>query len=215
MKQIIYLFLLFPLAIYGQRTKDIVALRVGYGSTNIVFKEAYEHSINFFGRILKSGKAYTGQGWEFGISKDLTENLFMEASFSSFSDRRTTVIVNNYESYYTIKGSKVPLTLNYLLRNSTKRFRINIGAGAQYLKAYLQQYGTINNDSGSITNQLTDIKISEFQVALRPGVQFRIIPTLYASFIVTIGILTNRRYTDNPCVSLKYSFKTKKWMTGT
>ena len=210
MKKIIYLLLLFPLTTFGQRTNDIVTLRIGYGSTNIVFKEAFEPSINVFGRVFNTGKTFVGDSPEFGISKNLSERMFAEASFSTFSGRETKAKVNTSENYYTLKGFQLPLTVNYLLRDSDKRLRINLGGGVQFLKAHLQQYETTGNSSGQTTNQITDINISEFQFALRPGVQFRIVPNLFASFIVKVGISTNGRYTDNPCLSLKYTFRAQK-----
>ena len=210
MKHIIFLFLLFPFSLFGQKPNDLITLKIGYNSTNIVFKEAFEPSINIFGTIFNTGKTFVGAGSEFGISKEINNRTFIDLSFSSFSGRDTKTKVNNNENYYTLKGFQVPLTINYLLRDSTKRLRINLGTGVQYLKSHLQQYETITNGNSQITNQITDIKISEFQLALRPGIQFRIIPNLYASFIVKVSISTNGRYSDNPCLSLKYTFRNKK-----
>lgn len=195
---------------FGQQTKELVSIRIGYSSTNIVFKEAIEPSFQFFGNTFKSGKTFTGEGPEFGISKSINDKLFIDVSFSTFSGQETKTMVNDNENYYTLKGLQIPLTANYLLRDSSKRFRINIGAGFQYLKGHLRQFEKISSPGGQITNQMTDIKITEFQLAIRPGIQFRIIPNLFASFIVKVSIATNGRYTDNPCLSLKYTFHKKK-----
>jgi hypothetical protein len=48
MKIIAFLFLAFPFVTFGQRTNDILTLRVGIGSANIGFKEALEPSTNLF-----------------------------------------------------------------------------------------------------------------------------------------------------------------------
>jgi hypothetical protein len=195
---------------FGQKTKELVSIRIGYSSTNIVFKEAIEPSFQFFGNTFNSGKTFVGEGPEFGISKSINEKLFIDFSLSTFSGQETKTKVNSNESYYTLKGFQIPLTTNYLLRDSSKRFRINIGAGFQYLHGHLQQFEKITSNSGQTTNQLKDIEISEFQLAIRPGVQFRIIPNLFASFIVKVSISTNGRYSDNPCLSLKYTFYKRK-----
>lgn len=210
MKILTYLFLLFPISIFGQKTHDIISLRIGYSSTNIVFKEAFEPSVNIFGRTFNTGKTFVGDGPEFGISKDLNKRIFMDISYSSFSGKDTKLKVNNNENYYTLKGFQIPLTVNYLLRDNTKRLRINIGGGVDYLKAHLQQYESVSTTNGQVTNKINDIDISEFQFALRPGVEFRIIPNLFVSWIVRVSISTNGRYVDNPILSLRYTFKSKK-----
>lgn len=210
MKQFTYFFLLFPLFTFGQKANDIISLRVGYSSTNIVFKEAFEPSVNIFGLTFNTGKTFVGDGPEFGISKDISEKMFIDVSFSSFSGRDRKLKLNDNEDYYTLKGFQVPLTVNYLLRNHTKRLRINIGAGVDYLKAHLQQYESVSGNSGQVTNKINDIHISEFQFALRPGVEFRIIPNLFVSWIVRVSISTNGRYVDNPILSVRYTLKSKK-----
>jgi hypothetical protein len=210
MKIIAFLFLAFPFVTFGQRTNDILTLRVGIGSANIGFKEALEPSTNLFGREFNTGNTFIGDGPEFGISKNISHKMFIDVSFFQFSGRNTKLKVNNNENYYTLKGYQLPVTINYLLRDNSKRLRFNLGGGFQYLKGHLQQYETSINNNGQVTNQINDIRISEFQLVLRPGVQFRIISNLYASFIVRAGISTNGRYGDSPIFSLKYTFKTKK-----
>jgi hypothetical protein len=208
--------LLFTLSIFitifsfGQKTNDAISIRIGYSSTNIVFKEAVEPSFQFFGYTFNSGKTFVGDGPELGISKSINNKLFIDFSISLFSGQDIKTKVNNNENYYTLKGFQIPLTANYLLRDCSKRLRINIGAGFQYLSGHLQQFEKITNSGGQITNQLTDINISELQLALRPGIQLHIIPNLFASFIVKTAISINGRYSDNPCLSLKYTFTKKK-----
>lgn len=191
---------------FGQKPNDVISVRIGYSSTNIVFKEALEPSFQFFGNTFNSGKTFVGDGPEFGISKSINNNLFIDLSFSSFAGQETKTKINNNENYYSLKGFQIPFTANYLLRDSSKKIRINIGAGFQYLNGQLKQFEKIGNSGGQTTNQLTDISISEFQLSIRPGLQFRIIPNLFASFIVKLSISTNGRYSDNPCLSLKYTF---------
>lgn len=210
MKRLTYFILLFPLSIFGQKSNNISSLRIEYSSTNIGFKEAFEPSVNIFGLVFNTGKTFVGEGPEFGVSKALNNRIYIDISFSSFSGRDTKLVVNNNKSNYILKGFQVPLTVNYLLRNNTKRFRINIGAGVDYLEAHLQQYESVNTTIGQVTNQVNDIHISEFQFAFRPGVEFRIIPDLFVSWIVRVSISTNGRYVDNPILSLRYTFKTKK-----
>lgn len=210
MKQFIFLIFLSPFIVHGQRNKEIATLRVGYGSTNIGFKEAFEPSVNIFGIVFNTGKTFVGDGPEFGLSKEMNRKLFLDLSFSSFYGKDTKVKVNRHEHYYTLEGFQVPMTVNYLLRAETKRLRVNAGAGIAYLKGHLQQYETITMSNRQVTNQVSDIRISELQLAMRPGVQLRILSDLFVSFIVRVGLSTNGRYADNPYFSLKYTFQNKR-----
>jgi hypothetical protein len=211
MKPIIYLLLLFPLSAFAQKTNDIINVRAGYNSTNILFKEAMEleEPLKFFKGILHTGKIFDADGPEFGISKNISNKLFAEVSFSPFSGKERTMI-NNNENYYTLKGFFLPVTLNYLTGAETKRLRVNLGGGVQYLEGHLKQYEITNTGGGQATNKLTDIKISEFQFALRPGLQYRIIPDLYASFLANLAVSANGRLSDHPSLSLKYTISKKQ-----
>mgnify|MGYP000903452764 CR=1 FL=1 len=211
MKKILFLLsTLTTTFLFGQKSNEILSLRIGYNSANIVFKEAFEPSFQFFGYTFKSGKTFAGDGPEAGIAKSINSKLFIDLGISSFSGEDIKTRVNNNENYYTLRGFHMPLTANYLLRNSSKKLRINIGAGFQYLKAHLQQFEKITTGSGEVVNQLTDISISELGLAIRPGIQFRIIQDLVACFIVKVSISPNGRYTDSPAFSLKYTFTKKK-----
>ena len=210
MLYIVLLLLLLPMASIAQKTNDLFSVRLGASSANIVFNEAVESSINAFGFLFSSGKNFAASGGELGISKDINERMFIETSFALFSGRETKINVNNTEDYYTMSGYQIPVMYNYLFRDSTKKLRIVAGGGVQFLKAHLRQYEKRLTTSGYVSNQLTDINIKEFQFVLAPGVQFRIVPRLYASFIVNVGISTNGRYSDRPSFSLKYSFPRHK-----
>jgi hypothetical protein len=207
MKQLIYFISLFPSPIFAQKADDIISLRIGYSTTDIGFKEAFEPSVSILGGVFKTGNTFEGEGPEFGISKAINNRLYIDISFSSFSGRETKLIVNNDKNYYTLKGFQVPLTVNYLLRKNTKRLRINIGAGIDYLKAHLEQFESFNTNNGQVTTQVNNIQISEPQFALRPGVEFRIIPNLFISWIARASISTNGRYVDNTILSVRYTFK--------
>lgn len=209
MGRIVFILLFFPCSLFGQKTNELITLRVGYSSTNIAFKEAFNPSINVFGRPFDTGSIFVGEGPEFGISKEISNRTFIDLAFSTFSGQASRLKINNFETYYTIKGFQVPLTVNYLLRDSTKRFRINMGMGVQYVKSHLQQYGILTNPGNVLTNQIADIKITELQLVLQPGIQLRIIPNLYTSFIVKVCVSTSGRYSDHPCLSLKYAFINK------
>lgn len=200
------LSILFTLVSFGQKTNDVISLRIGYSTTNIVFKEALEPSLQFFGNTFNSGKTFVGEGPEFGISKSINKNLFIDFSFSSFAGDDTKIKIFDNENYYTLKGFQIPLTVNYLLKDSSKIFRINLGAGFQFLSGHLQQFEKISSSSGQTTSQMKDINISELQLSLRPGIQLRISPSLFASFTVKVSISTNGRYSDNPCFTIKYTF---------
>ncbi len=50
----------------------------------------------------------------------------------------------------------------------------NLGGGIQYLKANLKQYETVAEGADDITNQRTDIKITELQFSA--GLGFNIAP---------------------------------------
>ena len=210
MLYIVLFLLLLPMASIAQKTNDLFSVRLGASSANIVFNEAVESSISAFGFLFSSGKNFAASGGELGISKGINERMFIETSFALFSGRETKINVNNTEDYYTMRGYQIPVIYNYLFRDSTKKLRIVAGGGVQFLKAHLRQYEKILTTSGYVSNQLTDINIKEFQFVIAPGVQFRIVPRLNASFIVNVGISTNGRYSDRPSFSLKYSFPRHK-----
>ena len=204
---LLIIFLQFINKSFGQKNNDVVSFRLGYSSTNIVFKEAYEPSLNLFGRNFNTGKTFVGDGPEFGISKDLSENMSLDIAFLTFKGSDLKAKVDIYENYYTLKGYQIPITINYLLRNSSRKFRLNLGAGIQYLNGDLKQFEKISNGADKTTNQINEINISEVQLAVRPGVQFRVIPNLFALFTVKVAMTANGRYLDNPCFSLKYALK--------
>jgi hypothetical protein len=212
----LFAFILITTFSFGQNANEKFSLRIGYSTTNITFNEAYNPSINFLGiPINLTGKNFSGDGPELGISKSIKEKLFLDIAFSSFySPEFNQLTVNNYALDYTLKGFQIPLTINYLTRNSSKKFRVNLGGGLQYLNGHLQQFEKITDNGGQITQStVTDVHISELQLSLRPGIQYRIAPNLVASFIVNTSISVTGnfgRYSDHPCLSLKYTFVKKK-----
>jgi len=163
---LLIIFLQFINKSFGQKNNDVVSFRLGYSSTNIVFKEAYEPSLNLFGRNFNTGKTFVGDGPEFGISKDLSENMSLDIAFSTFKGSDLKAKVDIYENYYTLKGYQIPITINYLLRNSSRKFRLNLGAGIQYLNGDLKQFEKISNGADKTTNQINEINISEVQLAV-------------------------------------------------
>lgn len=195
---------------FGQETDQLFSIRIGYSSTSIVFKEAVEPSFQFFGNTFKAGKTFVGSGPEFGISKSVNDKLFIDLGLSSFSGNEIKTEVNGNKNYYNLRGLQIPLTVNYLFRDSSRKLRISVGAGFQLLNGRLKQFEDITTGGGQTTYQLTDFDISEFQFAIRPGIQIRIIPNLFALFIVKLSISTNGRYSDNPCLSVKYTFNKAK-----
>lgn len=207
MRYLICLIPLFPVIVYGQKTKDVITVRIGASSTNIIFKEAVEPSVTFLGFTFETGKTFTGSGPEFGLSKNINKSLFVELSLASFSGHESVLRINNNDHSYTLKGFQVPVILNFLIRDTSKRFRINLGGGVQYIKAHLKQFETLADSGGPSTRQINDVSISEFSLAIVPGVQFRILSQLYISFVVNMAISTTGRYNDRPCFSAKYVFK--------
>jgi len=208
MKPFLFILLL-PLCLLAQDRNEMLSLRIGYGFTSIVFKEAADPSFLYFGLTFPSNN-FRAHGPEFGVSKAVNNRVFIELSFSSFSgdDQRTKVDENEHR--YTLKGFQVPLTVNYLIRNPTKRLRLNIGGGFQYLKAQMEQYELVYEGTDQILIQKGNFKISEFQFSARPGIQYQIIPNLFAALIFKVSISTNGRYSDHPSLSLRYSFQRNK-----
>ncbi len=202
------LFFLLSLTskIFAQQRIEEMSVRFGYGTTNIGVKEAYERSASFFGLKVKSGKTFIGEGVAYGVSKEINHKLTIDIAYSGFKGEEQTLRVNNVAYYYKLGGHQIPITINYLTRDSSKRLRINLGLGAQYLNGNLKQFQNITNGANTITNKITDINISEVQLAFKPGIQFRIFPQLFALYTVTFALSANGRYLDNPCLSLKYSF---------
>lgn len=202
------LFFLLSLTskIFAQQRIEEMSITFGYSTTNIVFKEAFESSASFFGLNFKSGKTFIGEGVAYGVSKDINHKLTFDIAYSGFKGEEQTLRVNNVAYYYKLDGYQIPITMNYLTRDSSKRLRINLGLGVQYLNGNLKQFQNITTGANTITNKITDINISEVQMAFRPGIQFRIFPQLFALYTVKFAISGNGRYLDNPCLSLKYVF---------
>ena len=201
--------LLFPLVTLGQG-KEIISVRAGFSGTIIVFKEAVDPSFLNFGLTFDDNKSFNASGPEFGLSKSINNNFFIDLAFSNFSGKHTKFQYNGNEFWYSLKGYQIPLTVNYLFRDYTKKLRFNLGGGIQYLQANLEQYETIDEGADDITNQRTDITITELQFSARPGIQYRIIPNLFADFVVRLSVSSNGRVAYSPCILLKYSFMHKQ-----
>jgi hypothetical protein len=213
MRSFLLLLIIFPVALLAQNTRDFISIKAGISSTNIIFKEAIAPSVDFFGFTFDPGRTFVGEGPQFGINKDINDRMYLELSYSAFSGKEYKIKANGpeayYENYYTLKGFEVPLTVNYLIRRPERRLRVNLGAGVQYIEAHLKQYETFGM-LGGVSSQLYKFNISEFQLTVSSGIQFRIIPDLYAAFIIKAAFSFNGRYSDSPSLTLKYSFRKKK-----
>ena len=208
MKPFLFIILL-PLTVLAQEKSEILSGRVGYGFTSIVFDEAADPSFLYFGLTFPSNN-FRAHGPDIGVSKSINNRVYIDLSFSSFSGKDQRVKVDENEQWYNLKGFQVPLTVNYLIRNETKRLRLNIGGGFQYLKGHLEQYEIVYEGTDQMTIAKGDFKISEFQFSARPGIQYRIIPNLFAVLLYKLAISTNCRFSDNPSLSLRYSFRKNK-----
>ena len=196
--------------LFAQEKKDVIGFRIGRSTTDITFGEVPHASVGFFGSLMGPGYSFSGDGFEFALTKELNRHVYFDLAFSNFSGDGNRGNVNNGKNIYTLYGYQIPLTINYLTRKDSNRFRVNLGAGFQFIKARLQQYQTITTITGSITTRTTDIHITEIQLALKPGVQFRIIPDLFVAFMAQAAIAPNGRFSDNVCLSLRYIFRKKE-----
>lgn len=212
MKKIItLLFILFTLASHAQSNKEIVSVKFGYGSTNVVVKEANSPTLNLFGYSFSSGNTFVGEGIELGLSKSINSSLFVELGFSNFKGADLMYKINSYERSYKLKGFQVPISVNYLFRKEEKRLRFNLGAGLQYFKSTLNQFERYTNTNDiQVENQPVGIDISEIHFLFRPGLQYRIVENLTAAFVVKVSLSPKGRYTDNPAISVKYTFITNR-----
>jgi hypothetical protein len=202
----------FYSCVLAQKNTDLFSIRLGASSTNITIKEAFEPIATFVGISFRPGKTFAGDGPVIGVTKNLKKNLFLEFSFSSFKEKHDTKLqVNNNENFYSLKGFQFPVTINYYLRDSTKKIRFYIGSGLQYLKGELKQYESITANGMQTTYQITNINLSEFQFSLKPGIDFRIIPGFFIYFQVQASLSIKGKYSDNPSFGIKYTFlKTTK-----
>lgn len=212
-----FLFILLGLlpffASYAQSKQNILTIQIGYNTTNVNDQKAYKPDVTGSSLldVVFPGKTFTGDGFAFGISKDLSERWFFGLGVAFYSGGETTLRVNAYELSYRLKGFRVPVSINYLLRNSNRRLRINLGAGVNYINGNLDQFETTQVSSGqTVTTHIRDISHSSFIPMIVPGIQFRIIPNLHLSFLVNISTSFNGLYSDGPCLSLKYSFQKKE-----
>lgn len=211
MKKIITLsFILISLGSLAQNHQEIVSVKLGYGSTNVIIKEANSPDFNLFGYSFSSGNTFVGEGIEVGISKSINPNLFIEMGFSDFKGGDLRYKVNSYERSYELKGYQIPLSVNYLFRKEEKKLRFNLGAGLQYFKSTLSEFENyLNTENVYIENQAKNIDISEVHFLIRPGLQYRIVRNLTAAFTVKISLSSKGRYTDGPSISVKYAFSKK------
>jgi hypothetical protein len=201
-------FNLFALTLPAQNTSAALYLRLGYSATNIVIREAIVPDVTLFGYVFDPGKTFAGNGPELGVCKTINDKWFVDFAFSTFSGNETKAKFGNDQNFYTLKGFQLPVTINYLTRSNAKRWRINLGAGVQYMQAHLKQFETTTNTGGiQTTHQRTDISISEAQLVFRPGIQYRLIPNLFLSFILNASLSPAGRYADHPCFFLRYNFK--------
>lgn len=190
----------------SQNSSHARIVRVGYSTTAMTFKESNEFSVNFMGGAINSGPTFTGSGPEIAMGMNLSSKLYAEMGFSSFSGSDLRGRINNYERSSTLKGFHLPLTLNYLVRDSAKRLRVNLGGGVQYTKALMRQYEKIITNGVETVSQLQEVSVSEIFVVFRPGLQFRIIPRLFASFHVPVCVSFTGRYSDRPALSVSFTF---------
>jgi len=206
-KNITLALILISLGSWAQNHQEIISVKLGYGSTNVIIKEANSPDFNLFGYSFSSGNTFVGEGIEVGVSKSINPNLFIELGFSDFKGGDLRYKVNSYERSYKLKGYQIPLSVNYLFRKEEKKLRFNLGAGLQYFKSTLSEFESyLNTENVYIENQAKDIDISEVHFLIRPGLQYRIVKHLTAAFVVKVSLSSNGRYTDNPAISLKYSF---------
>ncbi|MGM9476534.1 outer membrane beta-barrel protein [Pedobacter sp. GSP4] len=211
MKKIITLvFIFFSLASHAQNNTEIIAVKVGYSSTNVIIKEANSPDLNLFVFSFFSGNTFVGEGLEVGISKSINPNVFIELGYSNFKGGDLRYKINSYERSYTLNGFQVPISINYLFRKEEKKLRFNLGAGLQYFESTLNEFESYNNTSNvPEENQFPTINISEVHFLIRPGVQYRLLRNLTAAFVVKVSLSPKGRYTDNPAISVKYALTRK------
>lgn len=211
MKRFLYLIFLLPCFAKAQHSSDVFGIQVGYGSFNITAKDAYRQQINLFGFKRKTGNTFVGDGINLGLTKEIDSNLFLAINYSSFSGKDTDLefgsYLGNYILSHSISGYQIPISINYLLRKNSRKLRINLGAGLQYIQANITQTETITENNLTQTNVVKQLDISQLQFMLRPGLQYRILPNLFAVYAVNIAIPFTGNYNDGPNFSIKYIFR--------
>ena len=202
MRLVSIMLLTVPLLSAAQK-KELFGVHIGGSGTNIVFKEAISSTVNFLGFSFNTGKTFAASGFQAGLSKQLTARMFGKTTFTYFSSNHDLQVrVNEDELTYSMNGFQVPAIVSWYFRDTSKRLNMMAGAGVQLIHAHLQQY----HETDQSISRNSDITITELQLCMEPGVQFRIVRRLYALFTVTIGVSANGRYSDHPCFSLKYMF---------
>jgi hypothetical protein len=122
-KNITLALILISLGSWAQNHQEIISVKLGYGSTNVIIKEANSPDFNLFGYSFSSGNTFVGEGIEVGVSKSINPNLFIELGFSDFKGGDLRYKVNSYERSYKLKGYQIPLSVNYLFRKEEKKKR--------------------------------------------------------------------------------------------
>ncbi len=211
MKSLFIALFFFPILAFGQENRvDFFSLQFGYGSTNMRISEAVANPSGYLS-FFSDSKVYTGDGIQFGFAKDLNKRLFLDVSLALFSGAEQTYFstgnLSSIQRTYALKGTRIPVSINYLFRDPSKRFQINLGAGLQYLHFKFQQFETQTTSGLAATKTITDLNAGQVQLLLNPGVQLRLFDELRATFNINMAVIS--RYNDSGSISLKYTFKNK------
>jgi hypothetical protein len=183
--------------------------RLGYATTNIVFKEAILPQLFVFDILLSPGKTFVGEGPEVGLSASMGSHWQHDVAYTSFRGKETKLVTGVNENLYELRGNRISFSTNYLFRKPEKWLRFTVGAGLQIMSARLQQFDKVSNTQGVFTTLIKNIKITEPQLLLRTGVQARVAKNLYLLFAVPLAISFNGRYTDGVGLSVRYQFARK------
>ena len=108
--------------------------------------------------------------------------------------------------HYTLKGFVLPVTINFLIRDETRKLNFHLGGGFQYLSAQFYQYQDLTNNNVTTTDQLRDISISEGSIAGIGGAQYRIVKNLIIDWTARVAVATSGRISSAQILSVKYSF---------
>jgi len=179
-------------------------VKVGMNSINVSLLEAYEPSTAIFGTGFNAGRTFIGEGLEFGFGKELSSRVYVDMAYSRFKGNETVLEVDNKVDYYTMEGFQLPLVLNYLLRKPERKLRFDIGTGLHYVDISVKQLKRIGDD----IRVMKELEMSKIQVVVKTGLQYRIIPNLFSSFLIKAAFSIGS-YNDNPSLSLRYVFKKK------
>lgn len=112
----------------------VPTLFAGYGVVGVVIGKSVDTQ-----GITGSSQTFSGSGPLLGVGVQIGNRIFVDLNYQRAKGTSSENTLNNQYTY-EIDGFQMPLNVNYLLRQRSRRFNVSVGAGLNVLKAHIQQW---------------------------------------------------------------------------